>query len=986
MLANTSEFKMRIVRIILLLGWIGILVLCAVDIGQTYLTDPESKHFIKGLEGRDISLRGTEFEAQTYNIAPRLFWGLAIPVVVLILIFMGHDAWRRICPLSLVSQIPRLFNWTRKVGPKGKKRIALIPPTSFLAKYAILIQFSLFAFGVLLRLTVLSANPEWLLLFTLALFIIAFSVGLIYGGKTWCHYFCPMNVVQLTIAGARGLNTAAAETNISQSMCRKPSKNGDQSICVGCNSPCPDVDVERNYWTKLPQMSRRIAIYGYLGVVIGFIHGVYAASGSWSYGAAVWYDSDPMAIGFSPFGQLLPIPRIIGSTVLMALWITVSIGIGLLLEKLLQKTSQSKKPLTKESAQHHSVLIVSLLALLLLIYQIALPGMGWLPKEVTFLVGLAVTIALSFWVYRSWFRTSQIYQRESLATSLRKQLLINHEQWEEQLENRNIKELSVDEVHLLTNITPKIESKSRIDFYENFLSDAISQGTADSYEGRKLLQNLRERFSISQDEHQSLLNKLQGSYDIGDSLLISKALRTNSFKEHLEKLILEAVEQGQPLEEALKSHQSDIAALRSDYAISDEEEKAILDEISSEEGTLANVIDLLMDQLQHIKHMQNQLDSSLAEIYLSEFLLREAKTVFNQVLGLLETVLEEDEFYLNTSDQLVKLYPSIIEQLQKDEATLAWSERLPNIFWENLTQQIPESQILDVSPISKQDCLMELSESDNIFVSLVACRAAQMHGMLWQVEKIEDIAQKLNIDTNITGLSDTLLEVITYNHKRLTFNRDIIAGRLPECDWVIDQSQASRRHFSIKKEKNHFYCEDLNSSNGTLLNGANLRNEKQQLKSRNTISVAHDAAASKVNIISIPKFSLQNPVDTFVYLSGLDSFKKLTEEQLFQLAKSAEQLQITNADDFTLALTIGHLNSISISGHHSIKLPPGTFLTEQTLSVTLQAAAQNNTKLHLMRWKNLVIQPIIEDNPSFHLELLEKTNDLILKLFGEVVN
>lgn len=208
-----------------------------------------------------------------------------------------HDTWRRICPLSAVNQLPRWLGWQRKKGTGTQRRIVLIDPESWLARNAMGIQFGLFVVGVTLRLTVLSANPKALLIFTLLVMASALLVGVLFGGKTWCNYFCPMNPVQLAISGPRGLNAAPATADISQSMCRKPGPQGDVSTCVGCHSPCPDVDMERHYWERLPTLQRRFIVYGYLGTVLGFIHGMFAAGGHFAYGAAVWYDSDWRAIG-----------------------------------------------------------------------------------------------------------------------------------------------------------------------------------------------------------------------------------------------------------------------------------------------------------------------------------------------------------------------------------------------------------------------------------------------------------------------------------------------------------------------------------------------------------------------------------------------------------------------------------------------------------------------------------------------------------------
>lgn len=48
-------------------------------------------------------------------------------------------------------------------------------------------------------------------------------------------------------------------------------------------------------------------------------------------------------------------------------------------------------------------------------------------------------------------------------------------------------------------------------------------------------------------------------------------------------------------------------------------------------------------------------------------------------------------------------------------------------------------------------------------------------------------------------------------------------GRSDECDIVIESPYVSARHALIKKRGNKFYIEDLNSTNGTFVNGKRVR-------------------------------------------------------------------------------------------------------------------------------------------------------------------
>jgi hypothetical protein len=52
---------------------------------------------------------------------------------------------------------------------------------------------------------------------------------------------------------------------------------------------------------------------------------------------------------------------------------------------------------------------------------------------------------------------------------------------------------------------------------------------------------------------------------------------------------------------------------------------------------------------------------------------------------------------------------------------------------------------------------------------------------------------------------------------------DITIGRGSECDLTVDERQISRQHVRIFRDGNQYYLEDLNSKNGTWLNGNQMK-------------------------------------------------------------------------------------------------------------------------------------------------------------------
>ena len=50
-----------------------------------------------------------------------------------------------------------------------------------------------------------------------------------------------------------------------------------------------------------------------------------------------------------------------------------------------------------------------------------------------------------------------------------------------------------------------------------------------------------------------------------------------------------------------------------------------------------------------------------------------------------------------------------------------------------------------------------------------------------------------------------------------------VLGRHPECDIVLDSGAVSRQHARIQRVDDKFYIEDMQSRNGTYVNGRQIR-------------------------------------------------------------------------------------------------------------------------------------------------------------------
>ena len=288
-LSRLSERQAHSLRWLLLLGWLGLIA--SLLLSPWLDSDP--------IAGRLASCAPISSCNLHHHDGNRLFWGVVVPLGLLMIVAMSHELWRRLCPLAFVSQLFRAFGWQRtSVGPGGRVDVAKVTPDSWLGRHHVQLQWALFIAGLCLRLLVVNSSPFGLGLFLLLTVLAAVIVGWAYGGKAWCQYVCPMGPIQTILTGPRSLlgspSHLGSGPKLSQSMCRTTSPHGsEKSTCVACQTPCIDIDSERSYWQTLRgKRGLTFAWYSYPGLIVAFflllqsLGGAdhdYLHSGRWAY-------------------------------------------------------------------------------------------------------------------------------------------------------------------------------------------------------------------------------------------------------------------------------------------------------------------------------------------------------------------------------------------------------------------------------------------------------------------------------------------------------------------------------------------------------------------------------------------------------------------------------------------------------------------------------------------------------------------------------
>jgi adenylate cyclase len=68
-----------------------------------------------------------------------------------------------------------------------------------------------------------------------------------------------------------------------------------------------------------------------------------------------------------------------------------------------------------------------------------------------------------------------------------------------------------------------------------------------------------------------------------------------------------------------------------------------------------------------------------------------------------------------------------------------------------------------------------------------------------------------------------------------------IIGRLPSCDFRVDDSEVSKEHCVVVRVGNDYIVRDLDSSNGTFVNNRRVRDQK--LRDADVISIGNTCIA-----------------------------------------------------------------------------------------------------------------------------------------------
>jgi polyferredoxin len=728
MFATVPEQWMHRVRWVLTVGWLVLILSLLYDPWTTALTQPDHPWSPLRLTGACVQVQGQCVVQEPYPIGATVFWGAVVPSGIFILLVFGHELWRRICPLSFLSQIPRGLGWERQFKRENKEtgkvryELAKVKPDSWLGKNYLYFQFAYLFIGLCGRILFFNADRLVLFLWITSAIVFAIAIGYLYGGKSWCQYFCPMSPVQSVFSEPRGLMGSKAhmsESRITQSMCRTVTPEGtEQSACVACQSPCMDIDSERTYWDGLNKPEESFIRYSYLGLVVGYFVYYYLYAGNWDYYFSGVWNRDPnqlatlMSPGLYLFGQPIGIPKLFAVPLVLGAFTAIGYFLGKFIDTRIKTYARQHRPKwSPDLIQHRIFSVLTFVAFNFFFIFAARPLILLTPLWVQHVYDLGLVFLSTMWLVQTWKRNADLYSRENLASRFRKQLAKLDLNVAQYLEGRSLDDLHTNEVYVLAKVLPEFNKETRHEAYKGVVREALEEGYADSTSSLEVLRQMRQELSISDDEHREVLEEL----GIEDPELLNpnhkrsleNQIRLSGYKRSLERLV--SLQQRQTGELGLNEQDaSQLRALSREYLISPQEEDYILQDLSPNANQVHKLEYLLarLAELNQVEAAINQstLQSDSAVVtFLNGSIQHKQELIVKSAFVALNS-LKEDPQAIDLAQALKHAAPNVVTQLITQSN---WHSRLIPSIWQALSQEASQTVVVPLS-ISSQDTVSYL--------------------------------------------------------------------------------------------------------------------------------------------------------------------------------------------------------------------------------------------------------------------------------------
>jgi Cyclic nucleotide-binding domain len=500
------------------------------------------------------------------DFAGRIVWTVAVASLPLFIVLIGYHRWRRICPLAFFNQIP-----VRLRRPGARRASAAFE------EHYYYVPFAMFFVGLWLRLIWTNGDGIAIAMFFVLISLVALGVGVLFTGKTWCNYICPVSFIEKIYTEPRGL---------------RDTQNSQCAKCTACKKACPDINQENGYWKEIDSPSKRFVYFAYPGLVFGFYFYYFAQSGTWDYYFDGTWTNEPGVIlrafllgldaKTAGFFFLPAVPRALAAALTLAICAAISLGVFWLAEKPVGRWLR-RRDASVDVAQIRNVMFgLAAFTAFVTFYSFAgqptLRKLPWLPAYTSVLVVLTA----SFFLLRRLTRTQQAFAEQSVARNI-----IKRWTWADSPPPANLHDAYV--IHTARTTERERMYAGVLEVYQ----DAIREVLADGFVAREEVQRLealRDQLQIKKADHERVMATLADE----QRLLLTEPSRQASSEKRLQlQTYARAVERD--LERVLATDDpvsdSFVQQLRREFAVTAEEHAGVLEQLlGTQEHTRAQVL------------------------------------------------------------------------------------------------------------------------------------------------------------------------------------------------------------------------------------------------------------------------------------------------------------------------------------------------------------------------------------------------------------
>ena len=499
-------------------------------------------------------------------LAGRLFWTVAIASLPLFFVLGGYHRWRRICPLAFVAQAPALFGFAgqRRAGP-------------WLRAHGYRLAFGVFIVSLWLRLVATNGDGYALAVFLVVIAGAAFATGLVFTGKTWCNYVCPIFFVEKLYTEPRGLGDTPS------SQCER---------CTACRPACPDINEENSYWKEILLPDKRYAFYAFPGAVLAFYSYFFLQSGTWDYyfdgrwthevglvRTAFLAGTGATTAGFYFWPA---VPRAVAAAATLAVGTALSLGLFQSLEGPVAALVRHRDRTIDPSGERHVMFSLAAFAAFLTFYSFAgaptLRLVSGVPQLFQILVGTMATLFL----VRRLGRRQRDFSEEAVARTI-----VARWPWTDTAPPRNLREALL--IHNVRSQMNRGDARTGVlELYKVAVRESLNSGVASRIDIHDF-ESLRGRLHITESDHERIMSELAdeeralASDGVGHASP-EKQLQLNGYLAALTAWMDARAATDRELDDTT------VARLRDEYAVTAEEHRVVFARlIQQREGVASHV-------------------------------------------------------------------------------------------------------------------------------------------------------------------------------------------------------------------------------------------------------------------------------------------------------------------------------------------------------------------------------------------------------------